>query len=135
MINMASRYNLIELAKILTWKRFSQLQRLVTSNTTESKGVNQVLQNILKYNSEDFCLNSQSTPCLITEMNNWKIPRIQQNSSDIWREKGHIVESYEKQTNLIKKLFCSLGEREEITQRSTLPPYLILEAVKNSQIL
>ena len=24
----------------------------------------------LKYNSEDFCLNSQSTPCLITEMNN-----------------------------------------------------------------
>lgn len=89
----------------------------------------------LKYNSEDFCLNSQSTPCLTTEMNNWKIPRIQQNSSDIWREKGHIVESYEKQTNLIKKLFCSLGEREEITQRSTLPPYLILEAVKNSQIL
>lgn len=46
-----------------------------------------------------------------------------------------MVESYEKQTNLIKKLFCSLGEREEITQRSTLPPYLILEAVKNSQKL
>ena len=46
-----------------------------------------------------------------------------------------MVESYKKQTNLIKKLFCSLGEREEIMQRSTLPPCLILEAVKISQKL
>ena len=46
MINMASRYHLIELAKILTCKHFYQLQRLVTSNTTEAKGVNRVLQNI-----------------------------------------------------------------------------------------
>ena len=86
----------------------------------------------LKYNRVYFCLNSQSTPHLITEMNNSKTPCIQQISSDIWREKGHTVKSYRKQDNLIKKSFCSPNERWEIMLRPTLPSYLNLKAVKIS---
>ena len=36
----------------------------------------------LKYDTVDFCLNSQPIPRLITEMNNSKTPCIQQVSSD-----------------------------------------------------
>ena len=89
----------------------------------------------LKYNRVDFCLNSQSTSHLITEVNNSKTPRMQQISGDIWREKGHTVKSYRKQDNLIKKLFCSPNERWEITLRPTLHSYLILKAVKISRKL
>ena len=65
----------------------------------------------LKYNSVDFCLNSQWTPRLTTEMNNSKTPCIQQIRSNARREKGHKAKSYRKQDNLIKKSFCPLNKR------------------------
>ena len=49
-----------------------------------------------KYDRVDFCLNSKSTPCSITEMNYSKILCIQQISSYTWWEKGHTVKSYKK---------------------------------------
>ena len=89
----------------------------------------------LKYNRMGFSLNSNLTSRFITEINNSKIPCIQQIGSDTWWEKGHTVKSYKKQDNLITKSFCHPNERCEIMLRLTLPPYLIHKKAKISQKL